>query len=92
MTIAPLFALAVAALAVMWAGGSRWTIETWLVMLGSFVTIATAMLAMMTWFGSDGQRWLLNVHRLSGMIVVIAAAGQAGRVFMSGQHAARAGH
>ena len=99
MSVAPLFAICVAALAILWANASRWTIETWLAMLGSFITIAAAMLAMMTWFGSDGQRWLLSVHRLSGMIVVIAAAGQAGRVFMTeqggqraGQHAASAGH
>jgi hypothetical protein len=91
MTIAPLFALSAALLALLWANATRWSIEAWLAMVGAFVNITSSMLGMMSWFGSDAQRWLLDVHRVSGLIVVIAAAAQARVVFKSGQHAARIG-
>lgn len=95
MTVAPLFALSAALLAVLWANASRWSMEAWLAMIGAFVNITSAMLSMMSWFGSDAQRLLLDVHRVSGLIVVIAAAAQARAVFKSaergGQHAARTG-
>jgi hypothetical protein len=91
MTTAPLFALSAAMLALLWANATRWSIEAWLAMVGAFVNISSAMLGMMSWFGSDAQRWLLDVHRVSGLIVVIAAAAQARVVFKSGQHAARTG-
>ena len=62
-----------------------------LVILSSFVTILTAMFTMMTWFGSDWQRWLLDVHRLASMVLLVAAAAQAGRMlFAGGGDAARA--
>lgn len=91
MTVAPLFALSAAMLALLWANATRWSIEAWLAMVGAFVNIASAMLGMMSWFGSDMQRWLLDVHRVSGLIVIIAAAAQVRVVFKSGQHAARTG-
>lgn len=92
MLAAPLFAICAALLALLWANLSRWTIETWLVITGSFLTVLSAMFGMMSWFGSDTQHWLLNVHGISSMVVVIGAAGQAGRMLASPSHAARAGH
>jgi hypothetical protein len=52
------------------------------------------MFMMMSWFDTDWQRCLLNVHRVSSMVLVIAAAAQAGRLLPGGGkagHAARAG-
>jgi tRNA threonylcarbamoyladenosine biosynthesis protein TsaB len=44
------------------------------------LVILSAMLAMMTWFGSDGQRTLLNLHRYSALVLLVAAAYQAARL------------
>ena len=91
MSIAPLFAVAISALAILWANQSRWSLCTWIVLLAGFVVVLTAMFIMMTWFGSDWQRTLLKVHRLSSMVLLVAAAYQASRLLLSAPHAARAG-
>lgn len=77
MSAAPIFAISVAALAVIWA--DRASVLISVVLLSALVTIATAMLGMMSWFGSDWQRTLLQLHRISAMILLVAAAIQAGR-------------
>jgi len=78
MAIAPLFCIAIASLALVWAERTSKCVR--LVLLAAFFTIITAMFTMMTWFGSDRQRWLLNVHRVSSMVLLVAAAAQAGRI------------
>jgi hypothetical protein len=98
MTLAPLFALCVTALAVLWQstaadddnprgprgprepgrGGER--IAFCIVIVASFLTILSAMLGMMTWFGSDGQEILLNFHRISSFVLFVAAAYLAWRL------------
>jgi hypothetical protein len=94
MSVAPVFALGVAALAVLWAemnasdrvpAGER--VAFWVVIASSFTTIITALLGMMTWFGSIGQETLLTLHRLSAMVLLVAAACQAGRLLFSGSAA-----
>jgi hypothetical protein len=94
MTLAPLFALCVTALAVLWQGtatpddprdarGPRETgerIAFCTVVVSSFLVILSAMLGMMTWFGSDGQVILLNIHRVSSFILFVAAAYLAWRL------------
>ena len=88
MSLAPLFAICVTALAVLWAEGNASPLRTtagervafWLVVLAGFVTIASAMLGMMPWFGSNGQETLLNLHRVSAMVLMVAAVYQAVRL------------
>lgn len=91
MSIAPLFALCIAALALLWAemnasprthAGAR--LAFWLVVASALVTIVSALLGMMTWFGSIGQEILLNLHRVSAMVLLVAAACQAGRLLFPG--------
>ena len=81
MSIAPLFAIAIMFLSVAWA--ERVSELLRLVLLSAFVTIVSAMFMMMTWFGTDWQRWLMNVHRVSSMVLVVAAAAQAGRLLLT---------
>ena len=88
MSVAPLFAIAIALLALLWA--QRTSALLRLVLLSAFVTILTAMLTMMSWFGSDAQRCLLEVHRVGSMVLLVAAAAQAGRLLFP-KHAARTG-
>ena len=91
MSIAPLFALAIAGLALLWA--DRPSLVVWVVLAASFVTIVSALFSMMTWFGSDWQRMLLDTHRVSSMVVMVAAAVLAGRTWLAERptDAARAG-
>lgn len=81
MSIAPVFAVAIAALAVLWA--DRPTVVVWVVLAAGFVTILSALFSMMTWFGSGWQRLLLDMHRISSMILVVAAAVQAARIWLA---------
>ena len=81
MSIAPLFAIGIAGLALLWA--ERATLVIWVLLVASFVTIVSALFTMMTWFGSDWQRLLLNTHRVGSMVVVVAAAVQAARVWLA---------
>ena len=82
MSVAPLFAIAIMFLSVAWA--ERVSELLRLVLLSAFVTIVSAMFMMMTWFGTDWQRWLLNVHRVSSMVLLVAAACQAARLLCKG--------
>ena len=52
----------------------------WIVILASFLTILSAMLLMMTWFGSEWQETLLILHRISSLVLFVAAAYQAWRL------------
>ena len=97
MSIAPLFAICIAALALLWAemnasprmpAGTR--LVFWLVVLSALVTIVSALLGMMTWFGSIGQEILLNLHRISAMVLLVAAACQAGRLLFPAAQRQRA--
>jgi hypothetical protein len=81
MTMAPLFAISVALLAVLWA--DRPSIVLWIVFAAAFVTIVSALFCMMTWFGSDWQRTLLDTHRISAMALLVAAAVQAARAYLA---------
>jgi len=94
MSIAPVFAISIMFLAVVWAERVSECLR--LILLAAFVTIVSAMFMMMTWFGTDWQRWLLNVHRVSSMVLLVSAAAQAGRMLLpaagkGGHDAARAG-
>lgn len=89
MALAPLFSVAIAALALLWTVQARPAdarisigegLSSWLVVAAGFVTILSAMLGMMSWFGSDMQVVLLNVHRVGAIILIVAAACQAGRL------------
>jgi hypothetical protein len=95
MSLAPLFAVCIAGLALLWAdfarfaprefgGATRFDVAEkfafWVVILASFLTILSAMLGMMTWFGSEGQETLLNLHRASALVLMIAATYQAVRL------------
>ena len=81
MSVAPVFAVAVAGLALLWA--ERATLVTWVVLASALVSTVTALFQMMTWFGSDWQRLLLDAHRVSSMVLVVAAAVQAARVWLA---------
>jgi hypothetical protein len=81
MTVAPLFALAIAVLAVLWQDRSSCLLR--LVLLSALATILTAMLMMMPWFASDTQRCLLTVHRISSMVLLVAASAQSGRIWFA---------
>lgn len=87
MILAPLFAICITLLALLWANANSSgcdrageKIVFWLIVLCGFVTISTAMLGMMSWFGSDGQEALLNVHRVSAFVLLVAASWQAARL------------
>jgi hypothetical protein len=89
MAIAPLFSLAIAALALLWA--QRTSVCIRLILVSGFLTIVTAMFMMMTWFGTDWQRCLLIAHRISSMVLLVAAGAQAGKTLLAGNaDAARA--
>ena len=96
MTVAPLFAIAVTGLALLWAEQN--TLERaaetglaarfhpgeklafWVVVVTGLLTIATAMLGMMSWYGSDAQEVLLDVHRYSALVLLIATVFHAYRL------------
>ena len=85
MSSAGLFAITLTVLAVLWAEQSSFEttgapmfhtgekVAFWLTLMAGFSTILSAMLGMMTWFGSDGQITLLRIHRYSGLLLLICA-------------------
>jgi hypothetical protein len=85
MAAAGLFAVTLTVLAVLWAEQSSFEttgepvfhtgekVAFWLTVIAGFSTILSAMLGMMTWFGSDGQVTLLRIHRYSGLLLLIFA-------------------
>jgi hypothetical protein len=94
MSASPVFALCITGLALMWRNQAQHAASTpptqcisrseklaFCIVIGvSFVTILSAMLGMMSWFGSECQIFLLNVHRVGAFILLIAAAYQAARL------------
>src|SRR5688500_6602465 len=99
MSVAPLFAIALTVLALLWAeqnaaervaasGGTATDdrflpgekLAFWLAVVTGLVTTASAMLLMMSWFGSDAQHTLLNLHTYGGLILLIATVYQAYRL------------
>jgi hypothetical protein len=52
----------------------------WVVVLTGLLTIATAMLGIMSWYGSDAQETLLDVHRYSALVLLIATVFHAYRL------------
>lgn len=81
MTIAPIFCIAIALLAVRWV--QRFSCLLRLILVMSFATIVTALFMMMTWFGTDWQRCLLNTHTVVSGILFAAAALQAWRLLFA---------
>ena len=88
MTLAPLYSICIAGLAVLWSHQLQ-TMDRvcasertafWIVVAASFVVILSAMFGMMTWFGSTYQETWLNTHRIAAFVLVVAAAFQAARL------------
>ena len=85
MSVAGLFAVMLTALAVLWAEQASFTrdpatrfytgekVAFWLTVAAGFSTILSAMLGMMSWFGTVGQSILLDVHRYSALVLLICA-------------------
>jgi hypothetical protein len=85
MSVAGLFAVTLTALAILWAEQATFTrpgeprfhrgekAAFWLTVLTGFLTITSAMLGMMSWFGSGWQLILLDLHRYSALGLVIVA-------------------
>jgi hypothetical protein len=46
----------------------------WLILAGGFVVTMTMLVSMLPIFGSDGLHTLLDLHRYSGLVVVVALA------------------
>ncbi len=106
-TFAPVFAICLAVLAVMWAGNccfnkSDWPwlqrilervtlvkrvgeepsnkcpglgqkITFWLIVLLALPVILSVVLSMFPFFGTDGQEFLLNLHRYSALLLALVA-------------------
>jgi len=106
-TFAPVFAICLAVLAVMWAGNccfnkSDWPwlqrilervtpvkrvgeepsnkcpglgqkITFWLIIVLALPVILSVVLSMFPFFGTDGQEFLLNLHRYSALLLALAA-------------------
>jgi hypothetical protein len=85
MSSAGLFAVTLTVLAVLWAEQASFEsvgtplfypgekVAFWLTLVAGLSTILSAMLGMMSWFGSDGQITLLRVHRYSALLLLICA-------------------
>jgi hypothetical protein len=85
MSVAGMFAVALTALALLWAEQASFTrdpatrfyagekVAFWLTVAAGFSTILSAMLGMMSWFGTVGQSILLDVHRYSALVLLICA-------------------
>ena len=94
MAVAGLFAVTITALGVLWAeqasfapeGSTRFylgeKVAFWLMLVAGFMTIGSAMLGMMSWFGTDGQIALLRVHRYSGLLLLICVVFHGYRVLL----------
>ena len=94
MSVAGMFAVALTALAVLWAEQASFTrdpaarfytgekVAFWLTVAAGFSTILSAMLGMMSWFGTVGQSILLDVHRYSALVLLICAIFHGYRLLM----------
>jgi hypothetical protein len=92
---APLFALAIAAVALMWAGrymeGGRaaGSCFFWLMLISGAIAILSIGFTMTPLFGVADQHLLLNVHRYSSLALVIFMALHAARLFAIARTAQR---
>jgi hypothetical protein len=104
MSVAGLFAVTLTALAILWAEQSTFgrpepdnrfftgeKVAFWLTLVAGLATILSAMLGMMSWFGTPGQIALLNIHRYSALALLICAIFQGYRLLMGRPAASRAG-
>ena len=95
MSVAGLFAVTLTALALLWAEQSTFgrppseerfftgeKIAFWLTVASGLVSILSAMLGMMTWFGTDGQLVLLNIHRYGSLVLLICTVYQGYRLLV----------
>jgi len=94
MAVAGLFGVSLTALALLWAEQSSCDAgptqrfycgekaSFWLTILAGFVTLTSALLGMMAWFGSDGQRKLFQIHRYAALALVIFALFNGYRVLL----------
>jgi hypothetical protein len=95
MSVAGLFAVTLTALAILWAEQATFgrpeadnrfftgeKVAFWLTLVAGLATILSAMLGMMSWFGTPGQLALLNVHRYSALVLLICAIFQGYRLLM----------
>lgn len=98
VTVAPLFAVSLAILALLWAHRQQFTTDEWrwlaanlkkprqlfaahndfwpkagfwLILIVSLPAILSIILSMYPFFGTDGQHYLLNVHRYSVLILLV---------------------
>jgi hypothetical protein len=103
MSVAGLFAVTLTVLAVLWAEQASFErndtpprfyagekVAFWLTLLAGLSTILSAMLGMMSWFGSEGQIVLLRVHRYSALLLLICVVFHGYRLLM-GRPGERAG-
>jgi MFS family permease len=81
-TFAPVFAICLAGLAIMWAGnysfnknGWPWLqkICFWLIILLALPAILSIVLSMFPLFGTEGQEFLLDTHRYSALLLALVA-------------------
>ena len=94
MSVAGMFAVALTALAILWAEQASFNrdpatrfytgekVAFWLTVAAGFSTILSAMLGMMSWFGTVGQSILLDVHRYSALVLLICAIFHGYRLLM----------
>jgi hypothetical protein len=92
---APLFAIGIAAIALLWAGAyMRGSCAAgcafWLMLISGMVAIFSIAFTMTPLFGTANQHFLLAVHRWSSLALVIFMALHAARV-MGARTAGRAG-
>jgi hypothetical protein len=94
MSVAGLFAVTLTAIALLWAEQSTFNrapdarfytgekVAFWLTVVAGFVTLSSALLGMMTWFGTTGQLTLLNLHRWGALALVIVAVFHGYRILL----------
>ncbi|HEY7114937.1 MAG TPA: hypothetical protein VH475_00030, partial [Tepidisphaeraceae bacterium] len=92
MSVAGLFAVMLTALALLWSAQASFycppparfyageKVAFWLTLVAGLSTILTAMLGMMSWFGTAGQTALLNIHRYSALVLLICVVYHGYRV------------
>ena len=84
--VAPLFAIALAWVALAWSGRYRFGAESasqsclrlflfWLILACGLVVILSGVVPMLPIFGTDGQHLLYLTHRYSAIVLTIAVIG-----------------
>lgn len=94
MSVAGLFAVSLTALSLLWAEQSSFErgdsrrfylgekASFWLVIMAGFLTLLSALLGMMAWFGTDAQTLLFKIHRYSALCLVIVTLFNGYRVLL----------